>query len=88
MIDGPEILDSHRLQQELVLLRIQLEKAESERDTLRARISEAPRGHMQRSIRINLCAATEEDFPGLYAMQGKRVAVVELTAAELEQRDG
>ena len=35
---------------------------------------------------LGLCAPTEEDFPALYAMRGRRVALVDLGAAEDAQR--
>ena len=57
--------------------------AERERDALRARaeraegrIASAPIAIMDTRDALGLCAPTEEDFPSLYALQGKRVALV------------
>lgn len=56
---------------------------ERERDALRARaeraegrIASAPIAIMDTRDALGLCAPTEEDFPSLYALQGKRVALV------------
>ncbi len=56
---------------------------ERERDALRARaeraegrIASAPIAIMDTRDALGLCAPTEEDFPSLYALQGKTVALV------------
>ena len=43
---------------------------------LTARIEGAPVAIMDTRHALGLCAPTEEDFPALYALQGKRVALV------------
>ena len=45
---------------------------------LRARIDNAPSAFMDTRTALGLCAPTEADFPALYALQGKRVALVVL----------
>ena len=50
----------------------------SERDYLRARIEGAPHAYMDTRTALSLCAPTEADFPALYALQGKNVALVVL----------
>ena len=54
----------------------------SERDYLRARIDSAPRAIMDTRVALGLCAPTEADFPALYALQGKRVALVVLDTGD------
>lgn len=58
-------------------------RMERERDALRARaeraegrIASAPIAIMDTRDALGLCAPTEEDFPSLYALQGKTVALV------------
>jgi hypothetical protein len=45
---------------------------------LRKRITEAPLAIMDTRSVLGLCAPTEEDFPALYALQGHRVALVDM----------
>lgn len=40
------------------------------------RIAAAPRAFMDTRVALGLCAIKEEDFPALYALQGKTVAIV------------
>ena len=47
-----------------------------ERDELRARIAAAPVAIMDTREGLGVCAPTEDDFPALYALQGKRVRLV------------
>jgi hypothetical protein len=51
---------------------------QAEVDALRARINNSPVAFMDTRVTLGLCALTEADFPALYAMAGKRVAIVEL----------
>ena len=43
-----------------------------------ARLAAAPIDIMDTRECLSLCAPTEEDFPALYALQGRRVALVDL----------
>lgn len=43
---------------------------------LRARIANAPAAIMDTRDVLGICAPTEDDFPALYALQGKRVRLV------------
>ena len=45
-------------------------------DRLRRRIYMAPVAIMDTRDALGICAPTEEDFPALYAIQGKRVRLV------------
>ena len=45
-------------------------------EKLQARIDSAPVAIMDTRDALGLCAPTEEDFPALYAIQGKRVRLV------------
>ena len=45
-------------------------------DRLRRRIDAAPLAIMDTRDVLGICAPTEEDFPSLYALQGKRVRLV------------
>lgn len=45
-------------------------------DKLRARIDSAPVAIMDKRDVLGICAPTEEDFPALYALQGRRVRLV------------
>lgn len=47
-----------------------------ERNALRQRIKSAPVAIMDTRDALGICAPTEEDFPALYALQGKRVRLV------------
>ena len=49
-----------------------------ERDELAARLADAPVAIVDTRDALGLCAPTEEDFSGLYAMRGRRVALVPL----------
>jgi len=42
------------------------------------RMALAPIALMDTRIALGLCALAEEDFPALYALQGRRVALVDL----------
>ena len=56
-----------------------MDAIESERDALLARIENSPRATMDASCDgLGLCAMVKEDFPLLYAIRGKRVALVVL----------
>ena len=67
-----------------------LDEREAEIERLRARISAAPVAIMDTRDALGVCAPTEDAFPALYALQGKRVRLVldevpnapELTRAE------
>lgn len=50
--------------------------AATEIDRLRRRIDSAPLAIMDTRDVLGICAPTEEDFPALYAIQGKRVRLV------------
>ncbi len=41
-------------------------------------LKEAPVAIMDTRASLGLCALTEEDFPALYALQGHRVALIDL----------
>jgi hypothetical protein len=45
-------------------------------ENLRKRIATAPVAIMDTRDVLGICAPTEEDFPALYAIQGKRVRLV------------
>ena len=45
-------------------------------------ISTAPTAIMDTRSALSLCAPTEADFPALYALQGRRVALVDLGSAD------
>ena len=45
-------------------------------------ISTAPVAIMDTRTELSLCAPTEADFPALYALQGRRVALVDLGFAD------
>ena len=45
-------------------------------------ISTAPVAIMDTRTALSLCAPTEADFPALYALQGRRVALVDLGSAD------
>ena len=65
-----------RLRADIYALRDELSAWVAERDALKARIEGAPVAIMDTRHALGLCAPTEEDFPALYALQGKRVALV------------
>jgi hypothetical protein len=48
----------------------------TQRDALQAKIDTSPVAIMDKREWLSLCAPTEEDFPALYALQGKAVALV------------
>jgi len=52
------------------------ERIIAERDALRARIEGAPVAVMDTRASLGICAPTEADFPAIYALQGKCVALV------------
>jgi hypothetical protein len=49
---------------------------------LRSRIDNAPVAIMDTRTELGLCAPTEEAFEGLYAIQGHRVALIDLGVAK------
>lgn len=51
-------------------------RLEVELDALRAKLAAAPVAIMDTRAALGLCAPREEDFPALYALQGKRVRIV------------
>lgn len=51
-------------------------KQRDELAALRARIDAAPVAIMDTRDVLGICAPTEEDFPALYAIQGRRVRLV------------
>lgn len=53
-----------------------IEKQASEIARLRQRIESAPVAIMDTRDALGICAPTEEEFPALYALQGKRVRLV------------
>lgn len=50
----------------------------AERDALAKRIADAPVAIMDTRVALGVCAPTEDDFPGLYALQGSRVKLVKV----------
>lgn len=48
--------------------------------SLHARIAEAPVAIMDTRSSLGLCAPAESDFPRLYALRGRRVALVDIGA--------
>ena len=52
------------------------DKAESKLAALQARIDTSPVAIMDKREWLCICAPTEEDFPALYALQGKTVYLV------------
>lgn len=42
------------------------------------KLASAPVAIMDRRAALTLCAITEEDFPSLYALQGHRVALIDM----------
>lgn len=62
-----------RMQGELVEY---IKEIVAERDALRARIDGAPIAIMDTRDMLGICAPTEDDFPGLIALRGKRVRLV------------
>jgi hypothetical protein len=46
--------------------------------SLAKRVAGAPVAIMDTRDALGICAPTEEDFPALYALQGKRVLLVEI----------
>jgi len=55
---------------------VRLGTVEGELQRLRQRIESAPVAIMDTRDALGICAPTEEDFPALYALQGKRVRLV------------
>jgi hypothetical protein len=49
---------------------------------LEKRLSDAPIALMDTRTALGVCALREEDFPALYALQGKRVRLVVVDDAE------
>lgn len=49
---------------------------------LRSRIDTAPVAIMDTRTELGLCAPTEEAFEGLYALQGHKVALIDLGVVE------
>lgn len=54
----------------------QLERSEADLAALRARVEAAPVALMDTRVALGLCALVEDDFPALYALQGKRVRLL------------
>ena len=54
----------------------EIERLRAEVKGLRARIEGAPVAVMDTRASLGICAPTEADFPAIYALQGKRVALV------------
>lgn len=54
----------------------EIERLRAEVEGLRARIEGAPVAVMDTRASLGICAPTEADFPAIYALQGKRVALV------------
>ena len=54
----------------------------AERERWRDRVDRAPVAIMDTRTVLSLCAPTEADFPALYALQGRRVALVDLGSAD------
>lgn len=52
------------------------DKALAELEKLRARMDSAPAAIMDTRDVLGICAPTEDDFPALYALRGKRVRLV------------
>jgi len=50
-------------------------------ERLSGKINSAPVAVMDTRIELGICALTEEDFPALYALQGHRVALIDLRIA-------
>lgn len=50
----------------------------NEIDKLRQRIESAPVAIVDTRDALGLCAPTEEDFPALYALQGRRVRLIDV----------
>lgn len=53
-----------------------IEKQAGEIARLRQRINSAPVAIMDTRDALGICAPTEEEFPALYALQGKRVRLI------------
>ncbi len=53
-----------------------VERLQTQVAALRARIESAPAAIMDTRDVLGICAPTEEDFPALYALRGKRVRLV------------
>lgn len=53
---------------------------------LSARIADAPVAVMDTREALGLCAPTEDDFPRLYALKGRHVALVDLGAKPPDDR--
>lgn len=53
---------------------------------LAKRVEDAPTAFMDTRDALGVCAETEEDFPALYALQGKRVAIVPVDAGGSDGR--
>ena len=86
-----EIERRHGIGGELIMARrerdaIRLEAAlwEQKYRAEMARIDGAPHAYMDTRVALGLCAPTEADFPALYALQGKRVALVVLDKTNTE----
>lgn len=67
---------------EVYTLRAELAAKSAQYDALVARVASAPVALMDTRTALGLCAPTNDDFPALYALQGKRVRLV------LEDSDG
>jgi ABC-type phosphate transport system auxiliary subunit len=55
---------------------------------LRSKLDRAPVALMDTRVALGLCAMTEADFPALHALQGRRVALVDLGPNDVAERPG
>ena len=65
--------DAEHDREELIVAAVQ-----AERERWQDRVDRAPVAIMDTRTALSLCAPTEADFPALYALQGRRVALVDL----------
>lgn len=71
----------HALAQSGKLAEDRLQQMKADRDVflkLRSKLDRAPVAIMDTRDALGLCAPTEDDFPALYALKGRRVALVDL----------
>lgn len=59
-----------------------MKQQQQEIATLRSRIDTAPVAIMDTRKALGLCAPTEDAFPALYALQGHKVALIDLGVVE------
>lgn len=58
------------------VLRWRIAEVQAKCEALQARIDAGPAAIMDTRDALGICAPTEEDFPAIYALQGKRVRLV------------